>query len=56
MPAIAKNSRAEGATFYWHLGDFRAIYDFDQDYRQLHPKANILQYESSAWPDFIACR
>ena len=53
MPAIAKKSRADGVSFYWHLGDFRAIYDFDQDYRQIHPKANILGYETSAWPDFI---
>jgi len=53
MPAIATKSRADGVSFYWHLGDFRAIYDFDQDYRQIHPKANILGYETSAWPDFI---
>jgi calcineurin-like phosphoesterase family protein len=53
MPAIAKKAHADGVSFYWHLGDFRAIYDFDQDYRQIHPKANILAYETSAWPDFI---
>ena len=29
MPAIAKQVREDGASFYWHLGDFRAIYDFD---------------------------
>jgi len=53
MPAIAAGARADGATFFWHLGDDRAIYDFDQDYRALHPKASIAQYESQAWPDFI---
>lgn len=53
MPAIAKQAREGGASFYWHLGDFRAIYDFDQDFRQTHPKANISDYETSAWPDFI---
>jgi hypothetical protein len=53
MPAIAKKSREDGVSFYWHLGDFRAIYDFDQDYRQIHPKTNILDYEAAAWPDFI---
>jgi hypothetical protein len=53
MPAIAKRAREDGASFYWHLGDFRAIYDFDQDFRQTHPKASISDYETSAWPDFI---
>lgn len=53
MPAIAKQARQDGASFYWHLGDFRAIYDFDQDFRQTHPKTSISDYETSAWPDFI---
>lgn len=53
MPAIAKRAREDGASFYWHLGDFRAISDFDQDFRQTHPKATISDYETSAWPDFI---
>ena len=38
--------------FYWHLGDLRAIYDFDDDYRSLHPKAPIIDYLNGAWPDF----
>ncbi len=59
MPAIAQGVRQSGAEFYWHLGDFRAIYDFDED---MVPPANlgltskpinIIQYETSAWPDFI---
>lgn len=53
MPAIAAGAKADGAAFFWHLGDDRAIYDFDQDYRALHPKASISQYEAQAWPDFI---
>jgi hypothetical protein len=53
MPAIAAGVKRDGAAFYWHLGDYRAIYDFDEDYRQLHPRANISQYEGDAWPDFI---
>ncbi len=53
MPAIAERARREHAKFYWHLGDFRAIYDFDQDYKQLHPTVNILNYENDAWQDFI---
>jgi hypothetical protein len=60
MPAIAAGVLANGAGFYWHLGDFRAIYTFDED---LVPPAalnlrtaplNIISYETGAWPDFIA--
>lgn len=53
MPAIAEHARQDGISFYWHLGDFRAIYDFDQDYKQLHPKVSIRDYEQTAWQDFI---
>src|SRR5260221_94909 len=52
MPSIAKKVREEGAVFYWHLADYRAIYDFDQDYKARYPKASILQYETEAWSDF----
>ncbi len=31
MPAISAGVRNDGARFYWHLGDFRAIYNFDED-------------------------
>lgn len=60
MPAIASGVHRSGAEFYWHLGDFRAIYTFDED---LAPPAklglaakpmNISTYLSTAWPDFIA--
>jgi hypothetical protein len=60
MPAIADGVLHSGANFYWHLGDFRAIYTFDED---LVPPAslnlptkplNIITYETTAWPDFIA--
>lgn len=44
MPAIAKKAREDSASFYWHLGDFRAIYDFDQDFRQTHSNSNISDY------------
>lgn len=54
MPAIAQGARKDGAQFYWHLGDYRAIYMFDEDYRQLNPNAVIIDYETAAWPDFIA--
>ncbi len=59
MPAIAKGVLKDGAKFYFHLGDFRAIYDFDQDvvaqpdYRN-GKHLTILDYETHAWEDFIA--
>lgn len=52
MPSIAAAARTDHAAFYWHLGDLRAIYDFDEDFRLLHPKANIAEYLSTAWLDF----
>ena len=55
MPAIAAGVHHDQAAFYWHLGDFRAIYDFDQDYKQLNPTAPplIIDYQNGAWDDFI---
>jgi hypothetical protein len=58
MPAIAAGVRADKAQFYWHLGDYRANYDFDQDmlagpeYRSQH--LAIADYQRLAWQDFIA--
>jgi hypothetical protein len=52
MPAIAAGVRANQADFYWHLGDLRAIYDFDEDFHALHPKAVIAEYLTTAWLDF----
>lgn len=60
MPAIAAAVRQDGAEFFWHLGDDRAIYTFDEDISPppsvgLPPKPlTISGYLSSAWPDFIA--
>ena len=60
MPAIAAGVQRDGAAFYWHLGDFRAIYMFDED---MVPPASlgipprpmtISAYQAMAWPDFIA--
>ena len=31
MPMIAQGAAVEHATFYWHLGDLRAIYQPDED-------------------------
>jgi hypothetical protein len=54
MPAIAAGVHQDHAAFYWHLGDFRAIYDFDQDYKQLFSTPpSIIDYERNAWDDFI---
>ena len=57
MPAIAAGAHHDQAVFYWHLGDFRAIYDFDQDYKQLVSTTgkllSIIDYENRAWDDFI---
>jgi hypothetical protein len=59
MPAIAASVLKSPAKFYWHLGDFRAIYDFDEDMAppaSLHltyPHLNIISYLKNAWPDFI---
>lgn len=57
MPAVAAGASAAGADFYWHLGDFRALYDFDQDYlAQPDHKGKhvaIADYQLTAWDDFI---
>jgi hypothetical protein len=53
MPAIGEKVGGDGAMFYWHLGDYRAIYDFDQDIKARNPNINVLTYETSAWQDFI---
>jgi hypothetical protein len=53
MPAIAQQVRRDGAAFYWHLGDYRLMSNFDQDYRQISPNASIDDYLANAWPDFI---
>jgi len=58
MPGIAAGVRTDGAKFYWHLGDFRATYDFDQDllasseYRDKH--LAISDYQRIEWQDFIS--
>lgn len=58
MPAVAAGARAANAAFYWHLGDFRALYDFDQDFLQQPErrgkKTTISDYQRAAWDDFIA--
>lgn len=59
MPAIAAGVHKSGSAFYWHLGDFRAIYEVDEDMSApaqlgLHNKPlETLDYLKDAWPDFI---
>jgi hypothetical protein len=55
MPAIAQGVKANGAAFYWHLGDYRALYDFDQDMTPPagKPPLSIFSYNRAAWPDFL---
>ena len=62
MPAIAAGVERDGADFYWHLGDFRATFQMDEDLQPpaqlaLPPKPvplNVSTYLANAWPDFIA--
>ncbi len=57
MPGLAAKVIAQHAAFYWHLGDFRRIYDFDEDMQHepehLAKPLAIVDYLSAAWPDFI---
>jgi hypothetical protein len=57
MPGIAAGVKQSGAAFYWHLGDFRAIYNFDEDIQHqpqyIAKPLTISQYLSVAWDDFI---
>lgn len=56
MPAIAQRAARDQAQFYWHLGDLRAIYDFDedmvQDYKMKGQHLTIADYERKAWGNF----
>jgi Calcineurin-like phosphoesterase len=57
MPAIAQGAAENNAQFYWHLGDLRAIYTFDEDMQQIaklkNKPLNIIDYQNQAWDDFI---
>lgn len=55
MPAIAADVKKDGAQFYWHLGDLRAIFAIDEDIAQRasgeHP-SSLAAYHNMAWQDF----
>ncbi len=57
LPAIAAKVKAENDIFYWHLGDFRAIYEIDQDLQSMLPggsQLSLADYQKLAWDDFLA--
>jgi hypothetical protein len=58
MPAIAADALKHNVSFYWHLGDLRAIYgpdeDFVQERRREGKSTDLAEYEKDAWDDFIA--
>jgi hypothetical protein len=57
MPGIAANAMKHKPEFYWHLGDLRAIYNFDEDILHLPQfrtsPPSIFTYLNMAWPDFV---
>jgi len=53
MPAIAAGVIQDGAKFYWHLGDFRAMYAVDDDYKGAPKVVGLVPYQHHAWDDFI---
>jgi len=57
MPAIAAQVLKEHPAFFWHLGDFRKIYDFDEDmqHQSEHRAAPMTMgdYQDQAWDDFL---
>jgi len=56
VPAIAAKVKAEKDTFYWHLGDFRAMSGPDEDLQSMQPEGKKLkkeEYQPIAWDDFL---
>lgn len=57
MPGIAVTATRNDAAFYWHLGDLRFTYDFDEDIthqpEHLAQPMTISAYLSREWVDFI---
>lgn len=57
MPAIAAHSARFSPSFYWHLGDLRAIYKIDEDIAFANGNAgkalSCETYERLAWSDFV---
>jgi hypothetical protein len=55
MPAIAAKVKAEKDAFYWHLGDFRAMSQPDQDLLAMQQGKAMTknEYQQGAWDDFL---
>ena len=56
MPVIASRVKAEGDSFYWHLGDFRWMSKPDEDLSAMEPAGKTLtvdEYRQVAWDDFL---
>ncbi|HEY6290787.1 MAG TPA: hypothetical protein VI455_04390 [Terriglobia bacterium] len=57
MPAIAASAKNLGVGFYWHLGDFRNLYNIDEDISRRpgyqSKKMSLDEYRQMAWQDFI---
>jgi len=57
MPAIAAQSARYTPSFYWHLGDLRAIYKIDEDMAAAATVAretlSCEAYHRRAWSDFV---
>jgi hypothetical protein len=57
LPTIAAHSARFAPSFYWHMGDLRAISKVDEDMAFAAAVngqfLNCAQYLSRAWPDFI---
>ena len=57
MPAIAAHSAQFSPSFYWHLGDLRAIYKIDEDMAfaasNHGQELACADYHQRAWSDFI---
>ena len=49
MPAIASHVIQRHWAFYWHLGDFRAMYDLDENRQQFYGgKLTLPEYRQIA--------
>jgi hypothetical protein len=57
MPAIAADVLSHHPIFYWHMGDFRATYTFDEDYAHQPEHAgralSMSEYLGTEWQDFL---
>jgi len=57
MPGIEAAVQESGASFYWHLGDFRKMSEVDEDIAEQPQYAkrplSIPAYRAMAWNDFV---